>query len=499
MGKQILVLSIVGLFLVSTITLTFAQIPRVINYQGIIFGLDERSIPEGHYDLTFRIYDEGNNLLWTEVYNQWFVAGGMVHVILGSVNPLNLPFDRPYLLGIQVGNDPELQPRIPLTSVPYSIKAEDANTVAGIRASDAPEPHVLFPLGNDGKFPPSVLPAATSGNYLKKGEPDTSRGNSNDPMLLISNLGNGDGFNGRSTYGNGISGRSENSDGVFGVTAANDKSGVFGHSENGIGVSGRSVNHYGVLARSDNSHSIYVPGSGGQGVKIENAGLNGIDVVNANHEGVLVRAAGRDGIMVGSANWSGIYVADANFDAIRVQKAGQDGLHIFETVGRNYIRLGSDADPEFIFEKGGIAYADSAWFASGDFAELIEADGSVSSYEPGDLLVISDDKDRTVTLSSEPYSTSIIGVYSTKPGFIGSAHPRKGRLENEIPVAITGIVPCKVSTENGSIRRGDLLTTSNTPGYAMKATEPKVGTILGKALESLENGMGKIEVLIILQ
>ena len=57
----------------------------------------------------------------------------------------------------------------------------------------------------------------------------------------------------------------------------------------------------------------------------------------------------------------------------------------------------------------------------------------------------------------------------------------------------------KVTTSNGSIKRGDLLTTSSKPGYAMKVTEPKIGTIIGKALEPLEFGDGQIQVLITLQ
>jgi hypothetical protein len=73
------------------------------------------------------------------------------------------------------------------------------------------------------------------------------------------------------------------------------------------------------------------------------------------------------------------------------------------------------------------------------------------------------------------------------------------KYDNEVPVAITGIVPCKVTSENGPITRGDLLTSSSRPGYAMKATDLQTGTILGKALGSLETGSGKIEILVILQ
>jgi len=62
-----------------------------------------------------------------------------------------------------------------------------------------------------------------------------------------------------------------------------------------------------------------------------------------------------------------------------------------------------------------------------------------------------------------------------------------------------GIVPCKVSAENGSIARGDLLVTSSTKGYAMRTDNPKSGTLLGKAMESLDKDKGAILVLVTLQ
>jgi hypothetical protein len=66
-------------------------------------------------------------------------------------------------------------------------------------------------------------------------------------------------------------------------------------------------------------------------------------------------------------------------------------------------------------------------------------------------------------------------------------------------LAILGIVQVKASAENGPIRPGDLLTTSSTPGHAMKATEPKIGTVIGKALEGLDEGTGVIKMLVMLQ
>jgi len=66
-------------------------------------------------------------------------------------------------------------------------------------------------------------------------------------------------------------------------------------------------------------------------------------------------------------------------------------------------------------------------------------------------------------------------------------------------IAVAGRVPCKVDATYAPIEPGDLLTTSDTPGHAMKAADPQIGTILGKALEPLDSGTGVIEVLVTLQ
>ena len=67
--------------------------------------------------------------------------------------------------------------------------------------------------------------------------------------------------------------------------------------------------------------------------------------------------------------------------------------------------------------------------------------------------------------------------------------------EKALPVALSGRVPVKVSTANGPISAGDYLTTSETPGVAMKATHP--GAIIGTAMTSFEGeGIGQILVFV---
>jgi len=159
---------------------------------------------------------------------------------------------------------------------------------------------------------------------------------------------------------------------------------------------------------------------------------------------------------------------------------------------------------KFRVDTNGVAYADGGFVASGaDFAESVAVRGQRSEYEPGDVLEIDANADRHLALSHHPYATLVAGIYSTKPGVLATAHSidDPSAQSTEVPLAVVGIVPCKVTTENGAIGRGDLLVASSRPGYAMKGTDRSrlVGAVVGKALQPLAAGTGTIEVLITLQ
>jgi len=145
----------------------------------------------------------------------------------------------------------------------------------------------------------------------------------------------------------------------------------------------------------------------------------------------------------------------------------------------------------------------TAWtgvLCGGDYAEAVNPSGGKKSYEPGDVLVLTSGADNEVQKSAEPYSTMVAGIYATKPGVIGRRESLV-READELPMAMVGIVPTKVSSENGPIRKGDLLVTSSAPGYAMKGTDRgrMLGAVIGKAMGSLDSGEGVIEVLVTLQ
>jgi hypothetical protein len=165
------------------------------------------------------------------------------------------------------------------------------------------------------------------------------------------------------------------------------------------------------------------------------------------------------------------------------------------------IKLTSGSGASMTYPDGTVQ--STAWngvLSGGDYAESVNVSGGREEYEPGDVLVISESAAGDVAKSSEPYSTLVAGIYSTKPGFVGRRQTG-GDRDAELPMAMVGIVPTKVSAENGSIKKGDLLVTSSTAGYAMKGTDPgrMLGAVVGKALGNLESGRGAIEVLVTLQ
>jgi hypothetical protein len=137
-----------------------------------------------------------------------------------------------------------------------------------------------------------------------------------------------------------------------------------------------------------------------------------------------------------------------------------------------------------------------------DYAESVDVNGDRTKYEPGDILVIDPSAPGKFLKSSQAYSTLVAGIYSTKPGFVGRLHPEDANTDKtEVPMAMVGRVPTKVTAENGRIKVGDLLVASSTPGRAMKGTDrtQMLGAVIGKALGPLDSGTGVIEVLVTLQ
>jgi hypothetical protein len=128
------------LFLLLTPCLAAGQVPQLMSYQGVLTDNGGALVPDGNYTVTFRLYttDMGGAAIFTETHPVVPVFRGGFSVIIGSIAALTPDFDVQYWLGIQVGGDPELTPRVKLTSSPYALMAETVvnNAITGAKILD---------------------------------------------------------------------------------------------------------------------------------------------------------------------------------------------------------------------------------------------------------------------------------------------------------------------------------------------------------------------------
>ena len=173
-----------------------------------------------------------------------------------------------------------------------------------------------------------------------------------------------------------------------------------------------------------------------------------------------------------------------------IRKAVDDGTA--ETISSGQHPL------SFKVTKEGNVHANKSYhgedFVSGD-ADLAEKVKVTDKVEPGDVLSLNTDNPNQYHKSQKPYSSLAAGVVSTEPGVtLGTNHQKP-----KTTIALMGTVPVKATTQNGPIHPGDLLTTSSKPGYAMVCKDKAKcsGAIIGKALGLLEEGEGKVSMLVV--
>jgi len=138
-----------------------------------------------------------------------------------------------------------------------------------------------------------------------------------------------------------------------------------------------------------------------------------------------------------------------------------------------------------------------------DLSEQFEIKTKEQKVEPGMVVCIDPASCGNLVVSQKAYDRTVAGIVSgaggVKPGMLMG---QQGTMaDGEHPVALTGRAYCRADASNGPITPGDLLTTSDVAGHAMKVTdyERAQGAILGKAMSSLEEGRGLVLVLVSLQ
>jgi hypothetical protein len=137
-------------------------------------------------------------------------------------------------------------------------------------------------------------------------------------------------------------------------------------------------------------------------------------------------------------------------------------------------------------DASGDLYANLFQGTSARYADLAEYYSADTEYEPGTVLIFGGDSE--VTISKTLSDTKLAGVVTTNAAYMMNSDLAGTRAG----VALQGRVPCKVV---GRVKKGEMLTTSAVAGYATRALDPKIGTIIGKALEDKDySEAGVIEV-----
>ncbi|MHB1865154.1 MAG: hypothetical protein ACYCPS_03265 [Candidatus Saccharimonadales bacterium] len=141
----------------------------------------------------------------------------------------------------------------------------------------------------------------------------------------------------------------------------------------------------------------------------------------------------------------------------------------------------------------GAAYATGGFStnSSPDYAEDITATDP-NTISAGDIVSEDINNPGQVVLSSKAYDPNLLGAISTSPSFLANASD----ATNQVKLALVGRIPVNVNTQNGPIAPGDYITSSDTPGVGMKATQ--AGNVIGIALESY-NGSGTGSILVYME
>jgi hypothetical protein len=185
----------------------------------------------------------------------------------------------------------------------------------------------------------------------------------------------------------------------------------------------------------------------------------------------------------------------------RYYDGDNERIYVGGTVdGGAVVQIGTDAKSAAVSmgqRKDGSGYIKVGDKMVADFAEVFEV-GDRAGIVPG--TVLSSDSTAKLGPSSRPCDPLVVGVVSgangLRPGMIIGAREDGS---TDLPVAVAGRVYVRANGEGGPIKAGDLLTSSGTPGVAMRAEDPKsaVGCTIGKAMSDLPEGGGEHMILML--
>ena len=213
---------------------------------------------------------------------------------------------------------------------------------------------------------------------------------------------------------------------------------------------------------------------------------------------------------VGVEIYAEAYAADGGLVSIKnaagtekIELDGDDGdggaaIRLHNSAGTTTITIDADLSGD-----GRITTQELSITGGSDLSEQFDITPLEDTVKPGMVVCIDPKHPGQLIPCSQSYDRTVAGVVSgaggVKPGMLMG---QRGTAADGLhPVALTGRVYCWADASKGAIQPGDLITTSDTPGHAMKASDHSraMGTILGKAMTSLDHDKGLVLVLVSLQ
>jgi antitoxin (DNA-binding transcriptional repressor) of toxin-antitoxin stability system len=449
---------------------------QTLPYSGVLTNPDGKAVVDGKYDFIYSLYDapENGNRLWTENQSGVAVKAGDFVTNLGQTTSLPGSIFSHKELWIEVSVHGPGENAFTLLS-PRQMISTDAP--AETTALSCPHSHFTdYWTGNVINYG-LIIDNAGTGDGLRAYSNATAQNYAALYAYNMATTGYGSGVYGGSTNGNGVYAVSGNGDALEVTTAAplaNNKSAIYAHATNANGVWSVSTNRIGVYGNSTSSYGV-------SGTSTDNyAGY----FYSTNFRGLYVQ---------GNSGWYAAYIQNPSGST-------NTGLYVDGTMWVTGAKTGFVVD---------IAINDGTEaLETGDLVVITGYGDPVAGLIPVIKVKKADQAGSTAVTGvvDQPYSASVtqsnsnrepLGPTATTASKTDGTAIAPGGYLSVVTLGAYRVV--KVDASFGSIKAGDMLVASSNPGYAMASADPKLGSVIGKALADWTSGTGLIPVMVTLK